>query len=517
MPGLSGWLVYMKNVGEMTLMENKDNTTVIAVDLGATSGRVIAVTWNSNDEKIDLQEICRFENRTPQIGERIYTDILHLYTEILHGLRQARRTVGPMASLGIDTWGVDVAFLDREGEVMGMPYFYRDQQTAGMPELADEHFHEGGLFRLTGVQDMWYNTVYQLMGIRERKPDFFRGCPEMMTLSDMLAYLLTGEKNLEYTIVSTTQLYSLEKKAWVREIFEALGLDSIVLPPVIMTGQTKGQVRMDLNIQKEPLPLIATAQHDTASAACAVPAEEEDYIFINSGTWSIIGKVQDTPVITEEVYRKGFSNEGAAFGKVKLVKSIMGMWLVEELRREWKQRGLNTDYTFLQSEAETCPPFACMIDVDDALFVAPRSMEEAIREYCARTGQHAPNSQGAFYRAVLESLAFQYRYAVEELEALTGKGMDTIYFLGGTVRNKMFCQMIADATGRKVSAGPIEATAAGNGFIQLCALGVIRDRQQAAQIIRNSFPIAIWQPKDAMTWMEEYSRYRKVITSFGDV
>ena len=484
-------------------------TTVAAIDLGATSGRVTTVTLDGN--RLTLKEICRFETPTVRIGERMYTDTLHLYENIVQGLRQARQEAGALSGAGIDTWGVDFALLDEGGEMAGPTYFYRDTQTNGMMEKAAGILGERRLFRLTGVQDMWYNTAYQLMGIQSRKPEYLQRDMEFLTLSDLLCYLLTGQKSLEYTIASTTQMYSLADKAWSEEIIKALGFEHLHFPPVIGNGEVKGYVKEGLHVQPEPLPVIAVPQHDTASAACAVPSEEENYIFISSGTWSVLGQVQERPVINDAVYEAGFSNEGAAFGKVKMVKNIMGMWLIEELRREWKQRGKETSYAWLQEQAEQSKPFAHMLDVDDPSFVAPESMEKAICAYCKRTGQQIPESQGEFYRAVLESLAMQYRMAVEELDDLTGQHVNSLYLLGGAVQNSMFCRFAANATGLKVYAGPVESAALGNGIVQLMSLGKISGRQQAAELIKISYEPDVYEPQDVQCWDSEYEKYKNLI------
>lgn len=483
---------------------------VIAVDLGASSGRVIRVSLEG--EKLEIQEIYRFPNEGIYVGDRFQTDILYMFHEMIKGLQKAYREKVVFEAIGIDCWGVDFGLLDACGELMGNPYHYRDSQSEGMMEKAAELFGPGEIFCATGVQDVWYNTIYQILGIMNRNPGRFWSADMFLMLPDLLGYFLTGAKSLEYTSVSTTQMFCLKERAWSKRVLEGLKINSTLFPKVLMTGKTKGMVtpRMKGIIgipADQELPLIATAEHDSASAAYAVPAEEEAYVFINSGTWSIIGMILDEPIINEDVYERYFSNEGAAFGKVKLVKTIMGMWLIQELRKDWQKRGLNCEYEFLMRGGKA---FSRMIDVDDAIFKAPENMEAAINRYCRETGQSEMEEQGDFYRTVMESLAFKYRESVDELEKLTGKEISTVYLLGGAVQDEAFCQYIANATGKAVSAGPVEATAVGNGLIQLKALGAVEDEEQAARIIRNSFAVKKYWPKDGELWDRMYGRYREI-------
>lgn len=486
---------------------------VIAIDLGASSGRVIAVTLDNG--RMEFEEIYRFPNEGIYAGERFYTDVLYLFHEIVTGLQMAYGQGGQIDAIGIDSWGVDFGLLDNQGELLGNPYHYRDGQSVGKMEQGKSCFGEKTLFYATGVQDVWYNTVYQILGLQERNPRLFRDADTFLMLPDVLGYFFTGTKSLEYTSVSTTQMYCLRKKAWSGKALEGLQLTEGLFPEVLMTGAVKGKLtkRMKGLIgipQDSELPLIAVAQHDSASAAYAVPAGNEPHMFINSGTWSIIGMIMDEPVITDKVYERYFSNEGAAYGKVKLVKTIMGMWLIQDLRKGWKKRNLNSDYDFLTGESHRAEPFSHMIDVDDRLFIAPEDMEAAINQYLRSTGQPEIREQGVFYRTVMESLAFKYRESVLEMEEITGQSISTLYLLGGAVQDHSFCQFIANATGKVVSAGPVEATAAGNALIQLKTLGAISDERENVRILRESFPIHLYQPRETKIWDQMYEKYRKI-------
>ena len=494
---------------------DKTEHSVIAVDLGASSGRVIQTTLKEG--RICLSERHRFSNIGISAMGRQYTDILYIYSEIIKGLQNVFRGGEGIDSVGIDAWGVDFVFLDSQGELVGNAYHYRDSQAAGMMERAAVNFGKGGLFQMTGVQDMWYNTVFQLMGIAARNPGRLQQAECFLMIADMISYLLTGNRNLEYTGVSTTQMYNMRYKRWENSILKRLNVEKSLFPEVLMTGEIKGYLSPQAaNLAgagiDARIPVIAAAQHDSACAAYAVPSEDPNYIFINSGTWSVIGSILDEPVITEEVYEKNFSNEGAAFGKIKLVKSIMGMWLIQELRRVWEKQGKNCEYDYLLREAEQAPAFSHMIDVEDELFVSPDNMEDAIHQYCEKTGQGRIHTQGEFYRTVVESLAFQYRKAVEDIESLTGKTADVLYFLGGAVKDQMFCQFIADASGKVVSAGPVEATAVGNALIQFRALGVVESERENGEILRKSFEIKRYLPRDTKIWTQMYAKYQNMLT-----
>lgn len=485
-----------------------EKAKVIAIDMGASSGRLVEVILEDN--KLVLSEKYRFPNAGIRIHDRIYTDILYIFHNIIKGLQICAKEGEGYKAVGIDTWGVDFGFLDNEEELLTNPYHYRDSQSSHKLSIFEKQFGNRGLFYETGSQNMWYNTVYQLMGIKLRKKDAFQKAKTFLMIPDILGYFLTGECNLEYTSVSTTQMYDIKNKRWSERILSTLGLDASIFPKVLNTGEIKGNISEHIRgltgLMEDDIKLIATAQHDSASAAYAVPADEEQYLFINSGTWSIIGTVLDEPVITDEVFEHGFSNEGAAFGKTKLVKSVMGMWQVQEIRKYWEKQGLNIDYGYLISEARKSAPFSGFIDADDEGFVSPSDMEDAIRQYLSKTGQDALKNQGEYYRVIMESLAFKYKQAITDLERICRQEYKSIYLLGGAVQDQDFCQYIANATGKEVVAGPVEATAIGNAMIQLQALGKINENQ-VADVIKASFPVQKYQPENVEMWNANYERY----------
>ena len=488
--------------------------TVIAIDLGASNGRLIRVSTQSGC--IVAEEVYRFANEGIVVHDRHYTDILHIYNEILYGLAKAWKEDPHIDSIGIDAWGVDFCLLDENGELINNPYHYRDSQSKGMMKEADVVFGKDMLFTETGVQDMWYNSVFQIMGMMNRKQSSMRKVDKFLMIADMLGYMLTGSMSLEYTATTTTQMYSCKDKEWSSSILRKLQLDQSIFPKVHGTGEVKGYLSSEvchrIGIKKDiKIPLIATAQHDSASAAYTATSIDETSIFINSGTWSIIGMILNQPIVNRAVYEKELSNEGAAFGKIKLVKTIMGMWLSQELRKSFERRGLCTNYSFLLDEASKAEPFSHMVDVDDSLFVAPIDMQDAFQTYFLQNGQKSDTSQGVLYRTVIESLAFQYRKAIADLEAVTENCCNAIHFLGGAVRDTLFCQFIANATGKKLIAGPIEATAVGNAMIQLEALRAYEKHEKTA-LLEKSFGIEQYTPQDRELWEKKYIDYKKLLS-----
>ena len=483
---------------------------VIAIDLGASSGRLIGVSFA--DGRLTTEEVYRFPNAGIPVQGRIYTDILHIYNEILAGLAAAWKRYGVIDAIGIDAWGVDFGVLDGDLELMRDPYHYRDRQAEGMQDIADRLCGPRGLFYATGVQDMWYNTTLQLLGLARRKGSALCGDVHFLMVADLLGYFLTGEMSLEYTSFATTQLYDIKNRCLSEEILSALQITPSVFPKTEMTGTVKGYLSEEVcrltGIPTDArIPLIHTAQHDSAAAAYAVPADSDHYVFINSGTWSIIGTILEEPLINDQIYEEMYSNEGAAFGKIKLVKSIMGMWLTQELRKAWDKRGLEIDYSFLIQAAEQAPAFSHYIDVNAAVFQAPADMQDAVNTYFASTGQEVTEDQGILYRTVIESLAFQYRKALDDLDGICGSRTDTVYFLGGAIRDPLFCRFIANATGRKLMAGPVEATAIGNALIQLKSLGCYKSNAQKQAILKGSVGLSLYEPEDPSVWDLQYQLY----------
>lgn len=463
-----------------------------------------------------MNEIYRFSNEGIRVGGRTYTDIFHIYHEILQGLKKAVHEMGVIDGIGIDTWGHDFAILDREGELMRIPYQYRDSQSQGMIDEADCIFGKKRLFELTGSKDFWCNTIYQILGIRKRNGSILDEGTDMLMIPDFIVYLLTGTKTGESTSASLTQMYDVSKNKWSGEILEKIGMQKEMMPKILPHGAVKGFLSEDILAaigapKDRKIPVINIAEHDTAAAAYAAPTDSEQYVFISSGTWSIIGTILPQPVISDVVYEGGFSNEGAAYGKIKLTQTIMGMWFVQELRKVWERKELNTDYDYLIAEAEASVPFCRFIDVEDDLFRSPYDMESAINSYLSKTGQPIAKTQGEFYRTVMESLAYAYRHSIDRLAELTGYDPEAVYFLGGAARDTMFCQFIADATGRKLVAGPVEATAVGNALMQIESFADCEEEEIRG--LRLNAEVTCYQPRNSAIWQENYKRFYDVTAS----
>lgn len=491
-----------------------DQHNVIAIDLGASSGRLMHI--QQLHDRLEMNEIYRFSNEGIRVGKRIYTDIFHIYHEIIHGLKLAVQKIDIIDGIGIDTWGLDFVILDQAGEIIRNPYQYRDPQSHGMIEEANRIFGKKKLFELTGLKDFWCNTIYQILGIEKRNGSIFNEGTDVLLIPDFLAYLLTGTKTGEYTSASLTQIYDVSEKKWSKEILNKIPISKDMLPEILPHGAIKGYLSEEVLTAigaptTQKIPLINIAEHDTAAAAYAAPTDSDQYIFISSGTWSIIGTVLSEPVINDEVYESGFSNEGAAYGKTKLVQTIMGMWFVQELRKIWERKGMESDYSYLIKTAQNSTAFARFINVEDELFNAPADMEAAINLYLEKTEQPPATSQGEFYRTVIESLAYTYRLVIDRLTELTGFNPETIYFLGGAARDTMFCQFIADATNRVVCAGPVEATALGNALMQLNAFEGIQEKEILA--LRKSMDVKYYLPQNPKLWSENYDRFCSIIRS----
>lgn len=485
---------------------------VIAIDLGASSGRLMHI--RQRNDRMEMREIYRFLNEGIHVSGRTYTDILHIYHEILQGLRIAVREIKTIDGIGIDAWGHDFTVLDSNEELMRNPYQYRDTQSRGMIEKAERIFGKRRLFQLTGMKDFWCNTVYQILGLKERNGSILKEGTNILLIPDFLTFLLTGTKTGEYTSATLTQMYDIAGKSWSREILKQLEIPEKMMPTMLSHGEIKGYltkaVLEEIGAAAEcKIPVINIAEHDSAAAAYAAPADMDQYVFISSGTWSIIGTVMQDPVISDAVYESGFSNEGAAYGKTKMVRTFMGMWFIQELRKFWERKGMNTDYAYLINEARSSAPFARFLDVEDDLFCAPDNMETAINTFFEKTEQTQAASQGEFYRAVMESLAYTYRFSIERLTSLTGFKPETVYLLGGSARDTMFCQFIADATGCKVCAGPIEATAIGNALMQIESFK--DSRKDEIKKLRENAEVIYYQPENFSVWDEHYKEFCSVI------
>jgi len=487
----------------------------LAFDLGASGGRAVVGSLEQ-DGRLTVAEVHRFENIPVRAAGRLHWDILRLLHEVKLGIRAARRTSGELGSIGVDSWAVDFGLIGRHGELLGNPYHYRDEGHAGAMEEVTALLGRDRIFAWTGIQFLPFNTVYQLYALRKRAPFLLEQAESLLMIPDLLRYFLTGRKATEFTNATTTQLFNPTARQWEKRILQALDLpERLLLDPVepgTPAGELTADVRDELGVG--PVPVIAVGEHDTASAVAAVPAETPDFAYLICGTWSLLGTELAAPVLTDACLRWNYTNEGGVFGTFRLLKNIMGLWLLQECRRTWENQGYSWSYSELVRMAESEPPLRSLVDPDDVRFLAPGDMPERIRRFCAETGQPVPETPGAVVRTVLESLALAYRRTLERTEALAGKRFDRLHMTGGGIHNELLCRMTAAAVGKPVLAGPAEASAIGNLLVQFIARGALRDLREARAVVRASFECRVYEPRqawadgpDADDWEKAYARF----------
>ncbi|HZG86094.1 rhamnulokinase [Paenibacillus sp.] len=484
--------------------------SVLAFDLGASSGR--AVAGRLENGRLVVEEIHRFPNDPVQVGNRLYWDILRLYHEIKQGVIKARQAGIDVRSIGIDSWAVDFGLIGANGELIANPYHYRDHHTDGMMDEVFAKLGKANIYAKTGLQFLQFNTMYQLAALVKADNPALAAADKLLMIPDLLRYFLTGIMKGEYTNASTTQLLGAESRAWDAELVAGVGVKPSLLPDVVQPGSLVGPLtpRVQEELIVGPIPVVAVAEHDTASAVVAVPALDADFAYLSCGTWSLLGTELDHPVLTEQALAWNFTNEGGYGGTYRLLKNIMGLWLVQECKRTWDKEGKNHSFAELVKLAEAAAPHAAYIDPDDDQFLAPSDMPAQIRAYCRATGQPVPETEGAVIRCVLESLALKYRWVLERTERLAGKTFGGLHIVGGGIQNELLCRMTANAIRRPVWAGPAEGSAIGNVLVQLIAAGDIPDLAAGRRIVRDSFGVAEYAPEDLDAWAAAYERFVRV-------
>ena len=486
----------------------------LAVDLGAGSGRVLLGTLA--DGKLTLEEVHRFVNEPVLLNGRWTWDILALYRDLLKGLRAgvARVTEGPLpATVGIDTWGVDFGLLDAHGHLLQNPVCYRDSRTDGLADESRRRAGEGTLFGLTGLPDLFFNTSLQLMAVTRDEPHLVPLVDRLLFTPDLLAYFLTGVARSERSIASTSQLLEAGRSGrWSPLAFNALGLDAWLpkMAPVVEPGTVLATISAE-TAKAAGLPpelrVVSVPSHDTESSILAMPSTGEGAVFLNVGSWALLGLEVDEPVLDDAFRKAGFSNEMGFGGKVCLLRNIMGLWLTQESKSTWERTSGPLDWADLYREASAAPTFAAFVDPDDALFVAPGDIPSRLEQYCRRTGQIAPTTRGAILRCILESLALCFRQGLEQLKSLTGKPLRHIHLMGGGSKGELLCQFTANATGLTVEAGPEEASGTGNLLAQFLAVGALAHLDEARAVVQRSFGTRLYQPQDKTKWDDAYRRF----------
>jgi len=487
----------------------------LAVDLGAESGRVSVVTLG--DEKISLEVLYRFPTRGVFVpaGNRLTLrwDVVRFFQEILEGVRRAG---SDLDSLGVDTWGVDYALLDRHGDLVSLPYHYRDRRTEGVMKKVIEKLGREYIYGKTGIQFMPINTLYQLYSMALENSPQLRIADSLLMMPDLFNYWLTGKKASEFTIATTTQFYDPTRGEWCHELLEKLGIPTHILRNVVEPGTILGKLDDKIvGLVGVGMQVVATTSHDTASAVVAVPALEENFAYISSGTWSLVGIEASRPIINDRALRYNFTNEGGYGRTIRFLRNVVGLWLIQELRREWRINGRLAEYSEIVEAASKVKPFQCFIDPDykEFIYISEKPMSQRIAEYCKRTGQSAPKSLPEMARTIFDSLAFKYRWVIEKIEEASGRKVNTIHIVGGGSKNWLLNQITADITRRKVVAGPSEATTIGNAVVQMIALGEIGGIREARKIISQSFPLKTYEPSIEEDVVEEsYEKWMSTVS-----
>ena len=481
---------------------------LLGFDFGASSGRAMLGVFDG--ERIEIEEIHRFSNDPVMLCGRFVWDVPRLVYEMKQALLKLSRKGVHVDAIGIDTWGVDFGMLDKNGHLLGLPVHYRDDRTLGMREKVREIIPDKALFAHTGLAYNQFNTLYQLYAMKLEGDPVLTQAADLLFMPDLLAYFLTGKKGTEYTVASTSELINPYTRDWDKPLMEMLGLPTGFLGEVKLPGTVRGTLLKDIAKEcgVDEIPVIAIGGHDTASAVAAVPAREKDFAYISSGTWSLLGAEIEKPLCEEAVMNANYTNEGGVDGSIRLLKNIMGLWIIQECKREWDRRSDAVGFAELVEMAVKAPAFKAVIDVDDPCFMAPGDMPNRIQAYCERTGQAVPKGRGEISRVIYEGLALKYRWAVERLEEVLGHPVKVLHIVGGGSKNALLNRFTAEAIKRPVVAGPGEGTVIGNRLMQAKALGAIADIPALRRVVEASFPTETFLPEtDGSAWDAAYAEY----------
>jgi len=478
----------------------------IAVDLGAESGRVMLGSVSA--EKLVLEEIHRFSNGPIEENDSLRWDFDRLFSEVKIGIGKAVKAARAQVwGIGVDSWGVDFGLLDADGKLIENPYHYRDSQTNGMREKAFELISKREIYENTGVQFMQLNSIYQLLAMRLNNSIALAKAKNLIFIADLLSYYLCGKIFGEYSLASTSQLMDMQTGRWSKEVLERLSLPVNIMPKVVSPGTVVGQLtaKIGTDLGCGSIPVIAVGSHDTASAVVAVPAAQDtNWAYLSSGTWSLMGVEIPKAIVNDKTFEYEFTNEGGVENTIRLLKNIMGLWLMQECRRQWQREGTDLSYNELAALAEKAKPFARHIDVDYSEFLAPGDMPKRINDYLAETGQKPIDDKGQMIRTILENLALKYRSIMGAIEDVLGDTIEVLHIVGGGIQNELLCQFTANSLGKKVITGPIEATASGNILMQAKATGQIKTLAEAREILCNSFELKEYEPQQTSLWEKQY-------------
>jgi sugar (pentulose or hexulose) kinase len=480
----------------------------IAVDLGAESGRVML--GRVSPGKIKLEEVCRFLNGPIEQDRSLRWDFAKLFSEIKTGVgKAARQADSEIGGIGIDSWGVDFGLINEEGKLIENPYHYRDSHTNEMLETAFELMPKREIYDNTGIQFLQFNSLYQLLAMKLTHPQTLARARKLIFMADLVAYHLCGRMFSEYTLASTSQCMDMNKGKWSKLVLDKLNLPGDIMPEIVNPATIVG--KLDKNIAEElginQIPVIAVGSHDTADAVAAVPVQMKNWAYISSGTWSLMGIETARPIINDRSFKYEFTNEGGAEGTIRFLKNIMGLWLVQECRRQWQREGVDISYAELASMAEKARPFAAYIDPDYHDFLSPGNMPEKINKFLVQNKQHAIKDKGQMVRAILESLALKYRQILELIEDISNSHIDVLHIVGGGIRNELLCQFTADAINRRVMAGPVEATALGNIMMQAIANGQIQTVDDGRKMVAESSELKEYMPQNGEAWQQQYKKH----------
>ena len=485
---------------------------ILGFDLGASSGRAILGTLSEG--RIELTEIHRFVNQMQLINGHYFWNIFSLFSELKTGLKKCVKEFGIQPeSIGIDTWGVDFVHLNKEGLILSLPFAYRDSRTNTSMDDLFQVVPQEEVYAETGIQFMQFNSLFQLFSMVKDKSSLLEITDSILFMPDALNYLFSGIKKSEFSIASTSQMIVPGTCDWNTVLLEKAGIPTHILHEIILPGAILGNIQEEVAAEtgSKSIPVIAVAGHDTGSAIASVPCTCENFVYLSSGTWSIMGIESSHPIVSEQTHQLNFTNEGGVDGTTRFLKNIMGMWLIQEVQRVWAEEGTNYSWPAMVELARQSEPFKFLINPDDSMFLNPRDMSQAVRDFCYQTAQGTPLNHAETIRCIYDSLALKYRYTLEQIIDITQKPVDAIHIIGGGANNHFLNQLTADSTGISVIAGPTEATAIGNIMIQAKALGYVNSLVEIRQIVANSFDLVEFIPSQELGWEKAYDRFLRII------